>query len=136
MDNPVDHIVDLGLVNYVKHPTNPDYIIYRFADEDRADSFEAALTKEEIWFEKDADKKHTAKYILFGIHKRDFNRASQLNYEVEAKHKKPFIPFKAFRYFMLLFSAVAITLAIIGYCEQQKELSLHNNPDHSVNSDN
>ena len=132
MDNPVDHIVDLGLVNFVKHPTNREYIIYRFADEARAESFEKSLIESKIWYEKDADKKHTAKYILFGIHKKDFNRTAQINYDVEAKHKKPFIPFKAFRYFMLIFSATAITLAILGYCEQQKELTLHNKTDLTI----
>ena len=40
MDNPIDNVVDLGLVNYTKHPDNPRYIIYRFADEGRASSFE------------------------------------------------------------------------------------------------
>ncbi len=136
MDNPVDHIVDLGLVNYVKHPTNADYIIFRFADDERANSFEEFLVSENIWFEKDDEKKHTAKYILFGIHKRDFKQASKANFAVEAKHKKPFIPYKGFRYFMLLFSAIVMTLAVIGYCKQQEKLDSHNDSDVSVNSEN
>ena len=46
VDNPVDNVVDLGLVNYVQHPSNPNYIVYRFVDPERAASFEKELS---VW---------------------------------------------------------------------------------------
>ena len=136
MDNAVDNIIDLGLVNYVKHPTNPDYVVFRFADSGRANSFEDELKKENITFEKGEEQKKTTTFFLFGIHKRDFKRTLKMNYLVEAKHKKPLIPFKAFRYFLILVSTAAMTLAIMGYCERQKKLASHNNSDVSINSNN
>lgn len=133
MDNPVDHPIDLGLVNYVKHPTNPNYVVYRFADIERANSFEKGLDELGIWFEKGTEEKKQRTYTLFGIHKNDFKKTEQLNYDVEARHKKPFIPIKGLRYFLLLFSALVLILAVMGYCEQQKKLSLHNQSDLTLN---
>ena len=38
MENPIEHL-DLGLVNFTKHPSNPDYVVYRFTNEEKAKSF-------------------------------------------------------------------------------------------------
>ncbi len=122
MDNPVDHPLDLGLINYVKHPSNDDYVVFRFPDIDRAKSFEEALKKNNIAYEKDQEELKTRIIYLFAIHKNHFKKAEKINYLVEAKHKKPLIPFKIFRYGLMLFSAIVLTLAIIGYCKQQKKL--------------
>lgn len=69
MENPVDHTLDLGLVNYLQHPSNPSYIVYRFPDKERAASFEIELKNNSIWFEKDEENKRGKVYTLFGVHK-------------------------------------------------------------------
>lgn len=130
MDNPIDNIVDLGLVNYVKHPENPNYVVFRFADSNRASSFEEELKKMKIWFEKSDDQE---KYILFGIHKNDFKKAEKINYKVEAKHKKPLIPFAVLRYGLIVFSAIVMILAIMGYCESRKILQQVNEAHSTIN---
>jgi len=128
MDNPVDHtIIDLGLVNYVQHPTNKNYIVYRFAHKEKAISFEEELTKNKIWFEKSISKKRSRDFFLFGVHKNDYNKTQEINFAVEAKHKKPFIPFRFLRWFLMLFSAIVMTIAILGYCNQQNKLNEVNN---------
>jgi hypothetical protein len=132
VDSPVDNIVDLGLVNYVQHPSNPEYIVYRFVDPERAASFEKELKDQSIWFEKDIENKREKEYILFGVHSRDFKRTDKINFKVEGKHKKPLIPFKGFRYFILILGLGLLILAIIGYCKQQEKLSLYNNDSASV----
>lgn len=124
MDNPVDHTVDLGLVNYVKHPENPNYVVYRIADQDRAEAFEQELIAQKIWYEKGDEMKRTRKFILFGIHKNDFNKVQQINYMVEARFKKPFIPFAVFRWALILFSISVVVLATLGYCEAQRKLEV------------
>lgn len=126
IDNPVDNVVDLGLVNYVQHPSDKRYIVYRFADPKRATSFEEELTAAKIWFEKDTEFKRSREYILFGVHKNDFTKTDKINFKVEGAHKKPLIPFKGFRYFILILGLGLLTLAIIGYCKQQEKLSLYN----------
>ena len=128
MDNPVDHtIIDLGLVNYVQHPTNKNYIVYRFADENRANSFEEELTKNKIWFEKSISQKRSRDFYLFGVHKNNYNQTQEINYDVEAKHKKPFIPFRYLRWFLMIFSAIIMTITVLGYCNQQNKLKEVNN---------
>ena len=134
MENPVDHTIDLGFVNNSKHPSNPNYIVYRFVDPKRAESFEHELTALNIWFEKSDEEKRGRTYLLYGIHKNDFKVTEKINYRVEAKHKKPFIPVKLIRYPVMIISAILLTLAIMGYCEQQKKLRSYNNPHQSHNN--
>jgi hypothetical protein len=136
IENPVDHIVALGLVNYVKHPTNQNYVVYRFADEERAKSFEKALLEKEIWHEKSTDDSKSRPYYLFGIHKNDYKKTQVLNFEVEASHKKPFIPFSGLRYGLILFSMTVLILAVMGYCKSQEKLASYNNSDLTINTDN
>lgn len=133
MENPVDHTLDLGLVNFIKHPDNPNYIVYRFADPARAASFEEELTKRSIWFEKGEEMKRTRKFTLYGIHKNDFKVVQQINFDVEGKHKGKFIPFKFLRYSLLIFSFVVVLLAILGYCKAQERLNSFNDSNSTVN---
>lgn len=115
MENPVDNIVDLGLVNYVKHPDNPNYVVFRLHDENRANSFEQELIKAKIWFEKDSEMKRTRMFYLFGIHATDFKKVEKINFRVESKHKKHLIPNVILRYIVLFFGLSVLTLAIISY---------------------
>ena len=133
MDNPIDNVVDLGLVNYTKHPDNPKYIIYRFADEGRASSFEKKLVEQDIWFEKGSQERKKGEFTLFGIHKNDYKKTEKINYAVEAEHKKPFIPYRGFRYFLMIISFSLLLIAILGYCNSRGELRSHNEVLDSIN---
>ena len=134
MDNPVDHPIDLGLVNYSRHPENHEFIVYRFADEGRANSFEAALNEQGIPYENDTHEKKQVTYHLFGIHKNYYKKTEKINYKVEAQHRKPFIPYVGFRWFLILISGVAMSLAILGYCKAQEKLSSYDKKPTSINS--
>lgn len=123
MENPLDSKIDLGLVNYVRHPENQNYIVFRFKDSNRAISFEEELNSAKIWFEKGEEIGATKTFTLFGIHKNDYTKVEKINYLVEAKHKKPLIPWSVFRYTLIIISTIAMTLALIGYCDAQKKLS-------------
>jgi len=125
MDNPVDQNLDLGLVNYTQHPSNPNYIVYRFSDENRASSFEQELNNQNIWFEKGESKKQDNIYILYAIHKKNYKKTEKINFLIEAKHKKPLIPFKILRYFVLFFGLSILTLATIGYCKSKEKIKLN-----------
>lgn len=133
MDNPIDHPIDLGLVNYVRHPENTNYVVFRFSDILRAESFEEELVKAKIWFEKGEEDRKGKVYTLFGVHKNDYKKAEKINFMVEAKHKKPFIPFKIFRFSVILISTIAMTLAVLGYCATQNKLRSINENDTSIN---
>lgn len=122
MENPVDHTLDLGFVNYVQHPENKDYVVFRFMDKNRADAYREALKEKDIWFEEASEPKRTKIQYMFGVHHRDFKVAQQLNFKVEGEHKKPFIPYNGLRWLVIFFSLTAITLAIVGYIKAQQHL--------------
>ena len=52
MENPIEHL-DLGFVNFTKHPENPNFVVYRFTDPERANSFRAELIANNISFEEE-----------------------------------------------------------------------------------
>jgi len=114
MENPIEHF-DLGFVNYTQHPENKDYVVFRFADSNRANSFREALIVQKIWFEEANEDKKQVTYTMFGLHKTDYNKAQKINIFVEAKHKKFIIPGKFLRWSIVLFGMTMITLATIGY---------------------
>ncbi|MBU2018727.1 MAG: hypothetical protein KJ941_03690 [Bacteroidetes bacterium] len=123
MENPIDHTIDLGFVNYTTHPENNKYIVFRFADVNRANSFESELKLNSIWFEKSDDDKRGKKYDLFAIHATDFKKAEKINYKVEAMHKKYIISSKPIRIAVFLFSLIVMTLTIIGYFKSNNKLT-------------
>lgn len=123
MENPVDHTIDLGFVNYVQHPENKNYVVFRFADSNRAISFEGKLVESKIWFEKGEEEKRGKLYSLYGIHANDFKKVEKINYAVEALHKKPIIPHRGLRWGLLTFSFIVLLLATMGYCQAQKKLA-------------
>lgn len=122
MENPIEHL-DLGLVNFTKHPTQPDYVVYRFTDLGRANSFREELEKENIPFEEDKEHKKQVSYSLFAMHKRHYKKTMKMNFKVEGLHKKPLIPFFILRWTVLLFGLGIILLAILSYCKQMEHLN-------------
>jgi hypothetical protein len=128
MENPIEHL-DLGFVNFTKHPTNPNYVVYRFADEERANSFRDVLIRDKISFEEDTEEKRQLTYTLFAVHKKNYKKTMQLNYEVESKHKKPLIPFKILRWSVVIFGMGILLLSILSYCKHmehlQKQTEIH-----------
>ena len=118
MDSKVENIVDLGLVNYVRHPSNPSYVVFRFAEPKRAADFEKELTVNKIWFEKGEEDTKNRSYILFGIHKKHFDKAQRINFLVEAKNRNFLISNKVFRYALLIISIGTVVLAFVGYCSR------------------
>jgi hypothetical protein len=133
MDNPVDHRIDLGFVNYVQHPDDPNYVVYRFTDIKRADSFEEELKLQGIWFERAEDEKRGQPIWMFGIHKKDYKKVEKINFVVEGRYKKPLIPFRFLRYFLLVFSTIVMTLALIGYCKAQEKIRSSSQNNTSIN---
>ena len=121
MENPIEHL-DLGFVNYTQHPTNSKYIVYRFTDENRANSFRVLLSENNIEFEEDSEEKKQQTYTLFAIHQKNYKKSMKLNFEVEKKHKKPLIPFKILRWSVVIFGIAILLLSILSYCKHMEHL--------------
>ena len=118
MDSKVENIIDLGLVNYVRHPSDPNYVVFRFADRKRADDFEKSLTEKKIWFERAEEDTRNKTYILFGIHNRDHSAVEKINFAVEGRNRGFIIGNKLLRWTLLLFTISLIVLASVGYCSR------------------
>ena len=116
MDSKVENIIDLGLVNYVRHPSDPNYVVFRFADRKRADDFEKSLSEKKIWFERAEENTRNKTYILFGIHNRDHSAVERINYEVEGRNRNFIIGNKLMRWTLIVFTLGVIVLASVGYC--------------------
>src|SRR5690554_1568032 len=111
MDSKVENIIDLGLVNYVRHPTDPNYIVFRFSDKKRADDFEKTLKGSKIWFEKDREETRNKVYFLFGVHNRDYTKVEKINFDVEGRNRNFIIRNNFFRWALILFSMGVMLLA-------------------------
>lgn len=116
----VENLLDIGLVNYVQHPSNPEYIVFRFSDKTRADDFERLLKEKNVWFERDQEESRTKQklYYLFGIHERDYETVTQINYEVESRNRHFIIKYNWLRWGLLLFVTAIIVFASVGYCSR------------------
>lgn len=121
MDAGLEHF-DMGLVNYRQHPTNVNYIVYRFKDVKRADTFEELLKKEGLWYERSNPDEDEKELYMFAIEKKYFKKTQRLNFITESKHKKFLIPMKGLRYFFVLLMLGIFTLATVGYCNNMKKL--------------
>ena len=122
MENPIEHL-DLGLVNFIKHPSNPDYVVYRFTNEEKANSFRRELEEQKIAFEEDTEDKKQVSYTLFAVHKKFYKQTMRMNFKVEGKHKKPLIPFFTLRWFVLLFGLSILLLSILSYYKHMEHLN-------------
>ena len=121
MENPIEHL-DLGFVNYTQHPSNPNYVVYRFTDQNRADSFRNLLKAHHVEFEGDQEQKKQQTYTLFAIHQKDYKKTMKMNFKVEQKHKKPIIPFRILRWSVVIFGMGIILLSILSYCKHMEHL--------------
>ena len=122
MENPIEHL-DLGLVNFTKHPSNPDYVVYRFTNEEKANSFRKELEDQNIAFEEDSEDKKQVSYTLFAVHKKFYKQTMRMNFKVEGKHKKPLIPFFTLRCLVLLFGLGILLLSILSYYKHMEHLN-------------
>jgi hypothetical protein len=118
MDPGVENIVDIGLVNYVKHPTNPNFMVFRFVDKKRAEAFEQALKANNIWFEKAEEQGRTRYYYLFGIRNRDYKKVQAINFDVEGKNRSFIIKNNFLRWSLVVFFFGLTTFAIVGYIQR------------------
>lgn len=121
MEAGLEHF-DMGLVNYRQHPTNVNFIVYRFKDINRADTFEAKLKETNIWYERSDPEEDEKELYMFAVEKKFFKKTQKLNFETEAKHKKFLIPNGFLRSFFVLFFVGIIVLAAVGYCKSREIL--------------
>lgn len=103
----------LELINFQDHPTNINKKVFFFKQVSHANYFEVMLVESKIIYEKQIDEEGD-QTIYFGVKKSDFKTVQQLNYLTIGHFRKPFIPDKFFRYFLIVLSIFVVGLAILG----------------------
>ena len=103
----------LSLQNYQDHPTNNKKKVFYFKDQTQANYFENMLTENKVDFEKQIDEEGD-QTIYYGVKKSDYKKALKLNFITIGAFRKPFIPDKFFRYFLIVISLLILGLAVLG----------------------
>ena len=101
----------LSLTNFEDHPTDHRYMVFNFPTSQMAGEFMDALTMKAIPFEVDDSG---GPPFLIGVKKHFRERAVKENYIVTGRHRRPFIVDPVFRWFVFIFVALAIILAVAG----------------------
>jgi hypothetical protein len=121
MEAGLEHF-DMGLVNYRQHPTNVNFMVYRFKDIERANTFEELLLKEGLWYERSNPVEDERQLYMFAVEKKHFQKTQKINFTTEAKHKQFLIANNATRYLFVFVMLGILSLATMGYCESRKKL--------------
>ena len=100
--------------NWREHPTKKRYFVFFFTSLEQGDHFEILLTENQIWFEKFKDEDQPNRPIWFAIGKNDMEQVKYLNNLTLGKYRKPFMPNRIFRWFVIVFAILVLGLAITG----------------------
>lgn len=106
------------LKNYGVHPTQKNYWVFFFSDDEMAGSFEELLLSENILYDKEISD-DLVKRTLFGIHKKYTRQAMKMNNIAIGKHRHPFIKDPILRFVIIFISVSLVALAIVGYLHQR-----------------
>lgn len=107
-----------GLVNYRRHPENPNYIVFGFNSEAEALVFEAELNKYKTRFEKDVE----GNVYLYAIAESSMDEANKANAAVTVAFKEPLVKNKILRYSLLILIAVLLVIGIVGYVKNPQKV--------------
>ncbi|MBK9593176.1 MAG: hypothetical protein IPO32_17315 [Crocinitomicaceae bacterium] len=113
-----------GLVNYRRHPENPNYIVFGFNSEAEALVFEAELNKYKTRFEKDVE----GNVYLYAIAESSMDEANKANAAVTVAFKDPMVKNKILRYSLLILMALLIVIGIVGYVKNSKKTQNEEEP--------
>lgn len=122
MEAGLEHF-DMGLVNYRQHPVNVNYMVYRFKDIERANTFEEQLRHVGLWYERSNPIEDERLIYMFAVEKKHFQKTQKINFITEAKHKKFLIANNPMRYLFIFIMIGVLSLATMGYCESRKKLN-------------
>lgn len=100
-----------NLTNYEEHPSEPEWLVFRFSSEEQARAFEEALREAGLRHERDTEG---GPPYLVAARRADREQAVRFNYVVLGQHRAPFIPHRGLRWVVFGIVAAFIALAIAG----------------------
>ena len=111
------------LTNWRKHPTAHGIEVFFFKSVVEGNFFEALLQEQKIWCEKDVDheREHSRK-VMIAVKSKDVPKIIKLNHLTLGKYRKPFVPFRSLRYFLLAFFLLVVFFTVMGIINSGKPL--------------
>ena len=103
----------LSLQNFQDHPTSRNKKVFYFKDHTHAAHFETMLVENKVDFERQIDEEGDQR-IYYGVKTSDYKAVLKLNFLTLGAFRKPFIPDRFFRYFVIALSLFILGLAILG----------------------
>jgi hypothetical protein len=100
-----------NLTNFEEHPSEPDWIVFRFGTKGMAVEFVKELEREGLKHERDEGD---GPPFLVGARSSQRDAAVRLNYLVLGRHRRPFIADGWLRYGLFALVALLIALALAG----------------------
>lgn len=100
-----------NLTNYDDHPTEPGWLVFRFATPQQADAFEQGLRDAGIRHERDTEG---GPPYLVAARQAQREPAVRINYRVLGRYRKPFLADPVLRWGVLGLLALLVALAVAG----------------------
>jgi len=114
-------IGSFGLINYRRHPENPNYIVFGFNSEKEAAVFEAELKRTKTFFEYDTEQTEEGIIYLFAVSESSMDEATRANGLVKSTTREPLFKNIFLRYSLIIFILLLSVLAIIGYVKNAEK---------------
>ncbi|UTW61220.1 hypothetical protein KFE98_14510 [bacterium SCSIO 12741] len=105
----------IDLTNYRRHPTQYEYQVFHFKTAQHAAFFENLLVEHKIEFERHDERQPAGMVYYFALHQKDLKEAVRLNHLTIGKFRSRFIPDATFRWLIILFALISMTLALVGF---------------------
>ena len=115
--DPLDDGVSMRLVNWYPHPADNRYQVFEFRSQELAEEFASDLEKEGIAAERGERQEDEETVALFGVHRDQFKAALRVNHLLHGRHRRPFIAHRGLRWAMLLITALAVGLGVMGWLQ-------------------
>ena len=113
--DPLDDRVSMRLVNWYPHPADNRYQVFEFRSQELAEEFARDLEGEGIDAERGERQEEGDTVALFGVHRDQFKAALRVNHLLHGRHRRPFIAHRGLRWAMLLITALAVGLGVMGW---------------------
>jgi hypothetical protein len=112
----MDHLrIPFNITNQIEHPDRPNYLVFHFREEIKAEQFEAALKEKNLFYERGQQEENDGSIrYLFGVRKSDTDAVERINYIIIGKHREHFIKDKSARWFIVGFGILLGVLALLG----------------------
>lgn len=109
------NLPSLDFTNWREHPTDNRYTVFFFKTEQESNFFKNLLEINKFWFEFKFDDSEPTYQYYFAVNKTNEKDIIKLNHLSIGEFRKPFLQSIYLRYGLVIFMAIVLTIAVVGY---------------------